>query len=141
MKSPVVLKSRKFLQRSDLVRTATWGCEPLHTSWDQTLVTFLIWNPPQTIVPGARSLVTNDVLFHEPARHPAGRRHLHRHNIAIDEAGFRRERHADRYLKPPGEMARLFARYPEAVARTIEIAGRCAFSMDELRVSLQFAVC
>src|ERR1700682_3762506 len=50
----------------------------------------------------------------------------------MDEAGFRRERHADRYLKPPEEMARLFSRYPEALARTIEIAGRCTFSMDEL---------
>ena len=79
------------------------------------------------------SVVTNDVLFHEPAR-----RILQdvvtciRHNITIDEAGFRRERHADRYLKPPEEMARLFSRYPEAVARTIEIAARCTFSMDEL---------
>ena len=55
-----------------------------------------------------------------------------RHNITIDEAGFRRERHADRYLKPPEEMARLFSRYPEAVARTLEIADRCRFSLDEL---------
>ena len=46
----------------------------------------------------------------------------------IDDAGFRRERHADRYLKPPEEMARLFARYPEALARTLEIAERCRFS-------------
>ena len=79
------------------------------------------------------TLVTNDVLFHEPAR-----RILQdvvtciRHNVTIDEAGFRRERHADRYLKAPSEMARLFSRYPEAVARTIEIADRCSFSMDEL---------
>jgi error-prone DNA polymerase len=79
------------------------------------------------------SVVTNDVLFHEPAR-----RILQdvmtciRHNITIDEAGFHRERHADRYLKPPDEMARLFARYPEAMTRTIEIANRCTFSMDEL---------
>src|ERR1700682_6238982 len=79
------------------------------------------------------TVVTNDVLFHEPAQ-----RILQdvvtciRHNVTIDEAGFRRERHADRYLKPPEEMARLFARYPEAFARTLEIAGRCAFSMDEL---------
>jgi error-prone DNA polymerase len=79
------------------------------------------------------AVVTNDVLFHEPAR-----RILQdvvtciRHNITIDEAGFRRERHADHYLKAPSEMARLFARYPEAVARTIEIAGRCNFSLDEL---------
>ncbi len=79
------------------------------------------------------TLVTNDVLFHEPAR-----RILQdvvtciRHNVTIDEAGFRRERHADRYLKAPSEMARLFSRYPEAVARTTEIADRCTFSMDEL---------
>jgi error-prone DNA polymerase len=79
------------------------------------------------------TVVTNDVLFHEPAR-----RILQdvvtcvRHNITIDEAGFRRDRHADRYLKPPDEMARLFSRYPEAVARTLEIADRCRFSLDEL---------
>ncbi|MER9169293.1 error-prone DNA polymerase [Mesorhizobium australicum] len=79
------------------------------------------------------TVVTNDVLFHEP-----GRRILQdvvtaiRHNITIDELGFRRERHADRYLKPPEEMARLFSRYPEALARTVEIACQCRFSLDEL---------
>jgi error-prone DNA polymerase len=54
------------------------------------------------------------------------------HNCTIDEAGFRRERHADRYLKPPEEMARLFSRYPEALARTVDIVARCRFSLDEL---------
>ncbi|TIQ24578.1 PHP domain-containing protein, partial [Mesorhizobium sp.] len=79
------------------------------------------------------TVVTNDVLFHEPAR-----RMMQdvvtciRHNVTIDDAGFRRERHADRYLKPSDEMARLFARYPDALARAIEIADRCRFSMDEL---------
>ncbi|BCM21088.1 error-prone DNA polymerase [Mesorhizobium sp. J8] len=78
-------------------------------------------------------VVTNDVLFHEP-----GRRMLQdvvtaiRHNVTIDALGERRERHADRYLKPPQEMHRLFARYPEALARTIEIADRCRFSLGEL---------
>ncbi|CDX12085.1 Error-prone DNA polymerase 2 [Mesorhizobium plurifarium] len=78
-------------------------------------------------------VVTNDVLFHEP-----GRRILQdvvtaiRHNVTIDALGERRERHADRYLKPPQEMHRLFARYPEALARTIEIADRCRFSLGEL---------
>nr|WP_112209691.1 error-prone DNA polymerase [Komagataeibacter rhaeticus] len=57
---------------------------------------------------------------------------LIRHNTTIDEAGFVRERHADRYLKPPQEMARLFSRYPEAVARTMDIVGRCRFSLDDL---------
>ena len=32
----------------------------------------------------------------------------------------------------PREMHRLFARYPEALARTVEIVDRCRFSLDEL---------
>jgi error-prone DNA polymerase len=79
------------------------------------------------------TVVTNDVLFHVPAR-----RILQdvvtciRHNCTIDDAGSRRERHADRYLKAPEEVARLFGRYPEALARTRAIAERCRFSLDEL---------
>ncbi len=79
------------------------------------------------------TVVTNDVLFHEP-----GRRLLQdvvsciRNGVTIDQAGFRRNLHADRYLKPPEEMHRLFSRYPEALARTLQIANRCRFSMDEL---------
>ncbi|RDD97647.1 DNA polymerase III subunit alpha [Paracoccus pantotrophus] len=83
---------------------------------------------------GVPTVVTNDVLYHEP-----GRRILQdvvtaiRHNVTVDALGIRRERHADRYLKPPAEMHRLFARWPEALARTREIAARCRFSLDELR--------
>ena len=83
---------------------------------------------------GVPTVVTNDVLFHEPSR-----RMLQdvvtciRHNVTIDQLGHRRERHADRYLKPAEEMQRLFARYPEALARTVEIAERCRFSLDELK--------
>ncbi|WP_369062246.1 error-prone DNA polymerase [Caulobacter sp. 73W] len=82
---------------------------------------------------GVPTVVTNDVLFHEPSR-----RLLQdvvtciRHGCTIDELGFRRERHADRYLKPAHEMHRLFAKYPEALARTVEIADRCRFNLDEL---------
>ena len=80
------------------------------------------------------TVVTNDVLFHVPER-----RILQdvvtaiRVGTTVDALGFRRERHADRYLKTPMEMARLFPRYPEALARTREIADRCRFSLDELR--------
>jgi error-prone DNA polymerase len=79
------------------------------------------------------TVVTNDVLFHEP-----GHRILQdvvtaiRHNVTIDDLGERRERHADRYIKPPQEMHRLFGRYPEALARTIQILNRCKFSLQEL---------
>jgi error-prone DNA polymerase len=73
-------------------------------------------------------VVTNDVFFHHP-----GTRLLQdvltciRHRCTIDELGFRRERHADRHLKPAEEMHRLVARYPEALTRTLEIADRCRF--------------
>jgi error-prone DNA polymerase len=82
---------------------------------------------------GVRSVVTNDVLFHERER-----RILQdvvtciRHGCTIDDAGFKRERYADRYLKPPEEMHRLFQRFPEALARSLEIMERCKFSLDEL---------
>jgi len=80
------------------------------------------------------TVVTGDVLYHLPAR-----RILQdvvtciREGCTIDAAGFRRERFADRHLKAPDEMARLYARHPEALARTLEIAGRCRFSLSDLR--------
>jgi error-prone DNA polymerase len=79
-------------------------------------------------------VATNDVLYHAPER-----RILQdvltciREKCTIAAAGFRRERFADRHLKPPAEMARLFSRHPEAVANTAEIIGRCRFSLAELR--------
>jgi error-prone DNA polymerase len=81
-----------------------------------------------------RTVVTNDVLFHEP-----GRRQLQdivtciRNTTTIDDVGFDRERHADRFLKAPEEMHRLFPDYPEALARTREIMERCRFDMSELQ--------
>ena len=80
------------------------------------------------------TVATGDVLYHV-----AQRRILQdvltciREGTRIDDAGFRRERFADRHLKPPEEMARLFARHPDAVARSLEIVGRCRFSLSELR--------
>lgn len=56
-----------------------------------------------------------------------------REGCTLDDAGFRHERDADRYLKWPEETARLFAGWPEVVARSVEIAERCGFSLDELQ--------
>ncbi|MEE9985195.1 error-prone DNA polymerase [Agrobacterium pusense] len=81
-----------------------------------------------------KTVVTNDVLFHDP-----GRRQLQdivtciRNRTTIDDAGYDRERHADRFLKAPEEMHRLFSEYPEALARTREIVDRCKFEMSELQ--------
>ena len=80
------------------------------------------------------TVVTGDVLYHDPQR-----RILQdvvtciREGCTIDDAGHRLERFSDRHLKAPEEVDRLFRDYPEAVARTVEIAARCTFSLAELR--------
>ncbi|HWI26519.1 MAG TPA: PHP domain-containing protein, partial [Stellaceae bacterium] len=83
---------------------------------------------------GLPLVATNDVLYHTPRR-----RRLQdvvtciREGCTVAEAGFRLEANAERYLKPPEEMARLFRGYPEAVARTLDIIERCRFGLEELR--------
>jgi error-prone DNA polymerase len=79
-------------------------------------------------------IATNDVLYHDPRR-----RRLQdvltciRDTCTIDEAGFRLEANAERHLKSPQEMARLFADYPQALHNTGEIVERCKFNLDELK--------
>ncbi len=53
--------------------------------------------------------------------------------MTVEEAGERLFANAERHLKSPDEMAAIFARCPDAVARSVEIADRCTFSLDELR--------
>ncbi|HEX2941867.1 MAG TPA: PHP domain-containing protein, partial [Rhodopila sp.] len=79
-------------------------------------------------------VATNDVLYHAPGRHVLqDMLTCIREGCTIDQLGYRREPSCTRYLEAPEEMARLFARFPDAVARTQEIAERCRFSLDELR--------
>ncbi len=79
-------------------------------------------------------IATNDVLYHAPER-----RALQdvltciREGCTIAEAGFRLEANAERHLKPPEEMGRLFRDRPDAVARTLELVRDCRFSLDELK--------
>ena len=57
-----------------------------------------------------------------------------RHGRALSSAGFRLHPNAERHLKSPEELHRLFAAHPRALARTLEIAERTAgFSLDQLR--------
>ncbi len=83
---------------------------------------------------GAPMVAVGDVLYHTPARRP-----LQdvitciREKCTIQTAGLRLEANAERHLKRPEEMARLFKRWPDAVARTMEIARRCNFSLAELK--------
>jgi error-prone DNA polymerase len=79
-------------------------------------------------------VATNDVLYHTPERRPLQDvLTCIRAGCTIGEAGFRLAANAERHLKSPQEMARLFRGYEDAVARSVEIVERCKFSLDELR--------
>ncbi|WP_025090623.1 error-prone DNA polymerase [Brucella intermedia] len=79
-------------------------------------------------------IATNDVLYHHPDR-----RALQdvltatRHYTTVFAAGWLLEKNAERHLKPPKEMLRLFRDYPEAVAATADFAAPITFRLDELK--------
>ena len=78
-------------------------------------------------------VATNDVLYHAPQRRPLQDvLTCVREKTTIHEAGLRLEANAERHLKRPSEMARLFKGYDAAIARTLEIIEACRFSLDEL---------
>ena len=78
-------------------------------------------------------IATNGVRFAEPASRP-----LYdvltciRHKTTLAQAGRRLSYNAERYLKPPDAMARLFADMPDALAGTRELADRIEYSMSDL---------
>ncbi len=79
-------------------------------------------------------IATNDVLYHHPDR-----RALQdvltatRHYTTVFAAGQLLEKNAERHLKPPKEMLRLFRDYPEAVAASADFAAPITFRLDELK--------
>jgi error-prone DNA polymerase len=79
-------------------------------------------------------VATNDVLYHGPERRPLQDvLTCIRETCTIREAGLRLQANAERHLKPAQEMARLFARFPGAVERSVEIAERVGFDLGQLR--------
>jgi error-prone DNA polymerase len=83
---------------------------------------------------GCTILATNDVHYHAPDRRP-----LQdvvtciREKVTIATAGYLLNPNAERHLKAPAEMMRLFARWPHAISATREFADALDFSLDELR--------
>jgi len=78
-------------------------------------------------------LATNDALYDHPDARP-----LHdvltciREGVTIATAGRRLLANAERHLKPPAEMARLFRACPQALAAGMDILSRIAFTLDDL---------
>ena len=82
---------------------------------------------------GVPLVATNDVLYHAPDRRPLQDvLTCIREHCTIETAGYRLEANAERHLKSPAEMARLFQGFEAAIEQTQVIAERCRFSLDEL---------
>ncbi len=83
---------------------------------------------------GCTILATNDVHYHAPEKRPLQDvMTCIREKTTIGQAGFLLNPNAERHLKSPEEMTRLFSRWPHAIAATREFADALDFSLDELR--------
>ncbi|MBD0414082.1 error-prone DNA polymerase [Oryzicola mucosus] len=82
---------------------------------------------------GVPMMATNDVLYHLPEQ-----RNLQdvltaiRLKTTVDKAGLQLAANAERHMKLPLEMTRLFRRYPEAIAETQHFASTLSFSLKDL---------
>ena len=82
---------------------------------------------------GLGILATNDVHYHAPDRRPLQDvMTCIRHKTTIARAGFLLHANAERHLKSPAEMLRLFAEWPHAIRATREVADACHFDLRQL---------
>ena len=78
-------------------------------------------------------IAVNDALYHD-----AGQRDLQdvvtciREHVTLKEAGTRLGANAERHLKEPDEMRRLFRDAPDAVEETLRFTDRISFTLDQL---------
>ena len=124
--------------RSDIARIAKafpgqcfLGAAPHYDGRDQPRLDRLATLAQASALP---LVAVGNVLMHRASRRPlADVLTCLREGCTIDNIGERRLTNAEHRLKSGAEMARLFHRYPAAVRRSVEIASRCAFRLDDLR--------
>ena len=84
---------------------------------------------------GIPTVATNNVHYHIPERSRLNDALVAiRHNKSLEETHRERRPNDQFHLKPPDEMAFLFVPFPEAIANTTAIAGRCDFDLTSAPV-------
>ena len=79
-------------------------------------------------------IAVNDVHYHHPDRRMlADVLTCIREKVTIDRAGRKLAINAERFLKQPEEMTRLFRDAPEAIEETLRLSEALTFSLDELK--------
>ena len=79
-------------------------------------------------------VASGNVLYHSPHRMPL--QHVLsaiKHGTTVDLADGHLTRNAERHLQELTQRQAAFAQFPEALERTLEIADRCVFNLDQLR--------
>ncbi len=113
-----------------LGRDSWLAASMLHTGEDRRRLKALKQMADAASVP---LIAVNDALYHH-----AERRDLQdvvtciREHVTLQEAGTRLEANAERHLKPPQEMVRLFRACPQAVQETLRFAAKITFTLAEL---------
>ncbi len=79
-------------------------------------------------------VASNEVLYHTRARRPLQDvLTCIRHGVTLTTAGRKIRGNDEHDLRTPHAFAKLFADDPASVARTLDVAARCTFSLAELR--------
>ncbi|MCV0394547.1 MAG: error-prone DNA polymerase [Rhizobiaceae bacterium] len=79
-------------------------------------------------------MAVNDVLYHSQDRRPLQDvLTAIRLNVPVAETGLELSKNAERRLKLPEEMSRLFRFHPEAIAETLRFASELGFSLEALK--------
>ncbi|MFV2053051.1 error-prone DNA polymerase [Aliiroseovarius sp. YM-037] len=82
---------------------------------------------------GLSILATNDVHYHAPDRRPLQDvMTCILYKTTITKAGLLLDANAERHLKSPAEMQRLFAEWPHAIRASRDVADACKFDLTEL---------
>ncbi|PHQ84533.1 MAG: error-prone DNA polymerase [Thalassobium sp.] len=106
------------------------GAAPRYDGSDQTYLAACARLAHKTSAP---MVAVGDVLMHHASRRQlADVLTCMRNHITIDQIGTRALLNAERRLKSGADLARLFRSHPGALRRTLEIANRCSFDLEEL---------
>jgi error-prone DNA polymerase len=83
---------------------------------------------------GFTLVAANEILYHTPGRRPVQDvLTAIRHGLSLASCGNKLKPNAEYSLKSPSAFANLFSDDPAASNRTLEIAERCTFSLNEIR--------
>ncbi len=88
----------------------------------------------RSVAAGIPLVAANEVLYHTRARRPLQDiLTCIRHGVTLTTAGKKIRGNDEHDLRAPHAFMRLFADEPGTIARSLEIAARCSFTLGELR--------